>query len=301
MPPCTSFDDFDDVPDAKSPLSTSAMRSPRDAASSATPVPVMPPPTTSTSNGLVGEAADALGAVERHGVRLLASTRGPARSEIAAEEHHRERVFVGRAASRRSPGCGTARSRRSARARRRGACGGTRGRAPRCIAASHNARPDAARAGAPGRIHSRFISHVPSAPGVMPTQPVDPVVVLGDEERAAVQVAAREIVELGNQREDHVDVLADLFGGRDHVLAHELGAERDVGGRVAQPPERAADDELQMTSPGESSSRTTGRPCAAHAFMPPAMFTASKPHCTSCVGRLRRAARRNGTRTRCGG
>jgi len=43
------FDDFDDVPDAKSPFSISAVRSPRDAASSATPVPVMPPPTTRTS------------------------------------------------------------------------------------------------------------------------------------------------------------------------------------------------------------------------------------------------------------
>src|SRR5437868_280342 len=51
MPPCTSFEDFDDVPEAKSPFSINAVRRPRDAASSATPAPVMPPPTTRTSNG----------------------------------------------------------------------------------------------------------------------------------------------------------------------------------------------------------------------------------------------------------
>ncbi|MEV0380835.1 hypothetical protein [Nonomuraea sp. NPDC050643] len=38
-----------DVPDARSRLSTSATRSPREAASSAAPAPVTPPPTTSTS------------------------------------------------------------------------------------------------------------------------------------------------------------------------------------------------------------------------------------------------------------
>ena len=50
MPPWIIFDDFEDVPDAKSPFSTRAVRRPRLAASSATPVPVTPPPTTSTSN-----------------------------------------------------------------------------------------------------------------------------------------------------------------------------------------------------------------------------------------------------------
>src|SRR5688572_22552621 len=51
MPPCTSFELFDDVPDAKSSRSTRPVRRPRLAASSAQPTPVMPPPTTSTSSG----------------------------------------------------------------------------------------------------------------------------------------------------------------------------------------------------------------------------------------------------------
>ena len=50
MPPWTILEDFDDVPEAKSPFSTSAVLSPRLAASSATPAPVTPPPMTSTSN-----------------------------------------------------------------------------------------------------------------------------------------------------------------------------------------------------------------------------------------------------------
>ena len=44
------FEDFDEVPDAKSSRSMSPTLSPRDAASSAQPQPVMPPPTMSTSN-----------------------------------------------------------------------------------------------------------------------------------------------------------------------------------------------------------------------------------------------------------
>ena len=39
----------------------------------------------------------------------------------------------------------------------------------------------------------------------------------------------------------------------------------------------------QMTSPGVPSSRTTGRPCAAQAFMPPAMFAALKPQCDQAL------------------
>src|SRR6516225_7247463 len=50
MPPCTILEDFDDVPEAKSPFSTRAVLRPRLAASNATPAPVTPPPTTSTSN-----------------------------------------------------------------------------------------------------------------------------------------------------------------------------------------------------------------------------------------------------------
>jgi hypothetical protein len=44
-----SLDDLDEVPEAKSSFSTRAVRSPRLAASRATPAPVMPPPMTSTS------------------------------------------------------------------------------------------------------------------------------------------------------------------------------------------------------------------------------------------------------------
>src|SRR6476619_2865621 len=50
MPPWTSFEERDEVPMAKSPRSTSAVRRPRLAASSAQPAPVIPPPTTTTSN-----------------------------------------------------------------------------------------------------------------------------------------------------------------------------------------------------------------------------------------------------------
>ena len=44
-----SFELFDEVPEAKSWRSTRAVRRPRLAASRATPTPVIPPPTTSTS------------------------------------------------------------------------------------------------------------------------------------------------------------------------------------------------------------------------------------------------------------
>jgi hypothetical protein len=47
--PWTSFDDALDVPDAKSSRSTSATAKPWRAASSATPAPMIPPPTTSRS------------------------------------------------------------------------------------------------------------------------------------------------------------------------------------------------------------------------------------------------------------
>src|SRR5882672_9492843 len=51
MPPCTRREECDDVPAPKSPLSTSATRNPRNAASRAMPAPVIPPPITSTSTG----------------------------------------------------------------------------------------------------------------------------------------------------------------------------------------------------------------------------------------------------------
>ena len=50
-PPCTSRLDRELVPDPKSCCSTSTVRSPRMAASRATPAPVMPPPMTSRSAG----------------------------------------------------------------------------------------------------------------------------------------------------------------------------------------------------------------------------------------------------------
>src|SRR5438477_12545011 len=45
-----SLDDFDDVPEAKSPLSKSATETPRSARSRATPAPAMPPPMTTASS-----------------------------------------------------------------------------------------------------------------------------------------------------------------------------------------------------------------------------------------------------------
>ena len=50
MPPCTSFDERLDVPDAQSRASSSPVESPRVTASSAAPVPTMPPPTTRMSS-----------------------------------------------------------------------------------------------------------------------------------------------------------------------------------------------------------------------------------------------------------
>ena len=47
---CTSLDDFEEVPDARSRASTRAVERPRLTASRATPQPVTPPPTTRTSN-----------------------------------------------------------------------------------------------------------------------------------------------------------------------------------------------------------------------------------------------------------
>ena len=83
------------MPDAKSPLSTSASRKPAgrgverdagagDAAADDEHVEV-----------LGGEPAQRIGAIERHrAVRLPAGFPGLERSEITTEEHHRERVLV---------------------------------------------------------------------------------------------------------------------------------------------------------------------------------------------------------------
>ena len=72
MPPCTSFDDFDDVPDARSSRSTSAVRRPagrgveRDAGAGD------PAADDEHVEVLVGEAAERVGAVEVHPARLPA-------------------------------------------------------------------------------------------------------------------------------------------------------------------------------------------------------------------------------------
>src|SRR6266508_3638459 len=59
MPPWMSREDSDDVPPPKSPLSTSAVRKPRSAASRAIAAPVMPPTITSTSTGSAAMASSA--------------------------------------------------------------------------------------------------------------------------------------------------------------------------------------------------------------------------------------------------
>ena len=51
MPPWIKRDEWDDVPPPRSPLSTSAVRIPRSAASRAIPAPVIPPPMTRRSTG----------------------------------------------------------------------------------------------------------------------------------------------------------------------------------------------------------------------------------------------------------
>src|SRR6185503_14981687 len=47
-----SLEDFDEVPEAKSPFSKSATETPRRARSRAMPAPAIPPPTTTTLNGV---------------------------------------------------------------------------------------------------------------------------------------------------------------------------------------------------------------------------------------------------------
>src|SRR5207247_2490291 len=58
-------DERDDVAPAKSPLSTSAVRRPRSAASRAIPAPVIPPPMTSTSTGSAAIDASARALLHR--------------------------------------------------------------------------------------------------------------------------------------------------------------------------------------------------------------------------------------------
>ena len=69
-----SLDDFDDVPDEKSPASIRATRMPRAAASRATPAPVMPPPMTVRSNDSVRSASRATERTKGRGVGAAGST-----------------------------------------------------------------------------------------------------------------------------------------------------------------------------------------------------------------------------------
>ena len=97
-----------------------------------------------------------------------------------------------------------------------------------------------------GRTHSRFISHTPSPSGVTPTQPASLVVDRGDDERAAaVEEPTREVVPVGDVREDQLEVRVfagpgSFFGGRDDVLAHERLSERDIVRRVGERERRAS-------------------------------------------------------------
>lgn len=88
-PPWSNLVDLEEVPEEKSSLSTSPTRSPLVAASSATPQPVAPPPTTRMSRGLTALepiSADSCTALEGTTplesaiFRRTASSEGPPRS-----------------------------------------------------------------------------------------------------------------------------------------------------------------------------------------------------------------------------
>src|SRR3984957_19940554 len=95
MPPWIIFEDFEDVPEAKSSFSTRAVFSPRLAASRATPAPVMPPPMTSTSNSSSARRRNASarrkGCTEQDCHILRAPNRGTSAAigVAAAVQHHR--------------------------------------------------------------------------------------------------------------------------------------------------------------------------------------------------------------------
>jgi len=75
-----SREETDDVPPPKSPLSTTAVRKPRSAASRAIPAPVIPPPMTRTSTGSAASDASAAARVRwENGVSLVEDLQlGPA-------------------------------------------------------------------------------------------------------------------------------------------------------------------------------------------------------------------------------
>src|SRR2546427_6077976 len=72
MPPWMSREESDEVPPPRSPLSTTAVRKPRSAASRAIPAPVIPPPMTRTSTGSAAIDASAAARVRcEKGVSLV--------------------------------------------------------------------------------------------------------------------------------------------------------------------------------------------------------------------------------------
>src|SRR2546425_11906659 len=67
-----SREESDEVPPPRSPLSTTAVRKPRSAASRAIPAPVIPPPMTRTSTGSAAIDASAVARVRcENGVSLV--------------------------------------------------------------------------------------------------------------------------------------------------------------------------------------------------------------------------------------
>jgi hypothetical protein len=94
--------DREEVPEEKSSRSTRPTRSPRVAASSATPHPVAPPPTTSTSRGSAGvdPASAARCASRRGGVAPDRATRCLAASRAAADGSVAEADEAARTAAR---------------------------------------------------------------------------------------------------------------------------------------------------------------------------------------------------------
>src|SRR2546426_12538002 len=86
-----SRDDSEEVPPPRSPLSTTALRKPRSAASRAIPAPVIPPPMTSTSTGSDAIEASAAARVRwEKGVSLVGVLQlGPAAGSGEVSRLHR--------------------------------------------------------------------------------------------------------------------------------------------------------------------------------------------------------------------
>ena len=105
MPPCTSFDDFDDVPDAKSPLSTSAVRRPAAGGVERDARPGDAAADDEDVELLGGQAAQRVGTVERHGARLPGSS-----SQLLGRPSHQLCAMSGNTAVKRTLMCRMAES-----------------------------------------------------------------------------------------------------------------------------------------------------------------------------------------------